>query len=87
MLSAGSFSDAMNDSAILGSSSPLPVDALGYLIRTSFDGDDPTRPQYQLNAQDRSLLSTAGQVLGMEDEGLLSLWKGEAEQLFPSHFC
>ncbi len=72
----------MNDSAILGDTSPMTMDPMGYLLRTSFDEDDPTRPQYQLKPQDRSLLSTAGQVLGMENEGFLSLWKGRFVTVF-----
>lgn len=73
-------SEVLNESAILGDTSSLAVDPMGYLIRTTFDEDDPTRPQYQLKPQDRSLLSTAGQVLGMEDEGFLSLWKGSSRR-------
>ncbi|KAI9006928.1 mitochondrial carrier domain-containing protein [Hyaloraphidium curvatum] len=72
-------SDSISDSTVLNGWAPLPVDPMGYLFRASFDEDDPARPPYQMKPQDGGLMSTAGQVL--DDEGVLSLWKGNRRQL------
>lgn len=53
------------------------TDADGYLIRPTFDSDDPIRPQYQLQPLQGSLMSTVKKVWRHNDEGFFSLWKGQ----------
>ncbi|TPX42182.1 hypothetical protein SeLEV6574_g05723 [Synchytrium endobioticum] len=51
------------------------VDSLGYLTRSSFNNDDPTRPPYELAASDsNSVFGLLHELIGLE--GLQALWKG-----------
>ncbi|KAJ3092318.1 hypothetical protein HK102_008629 [Quaeritorhiza haematococci] len=53
-----------------------PADSDGYLLRTSFDPDDPTRPPYQLPVLPASVSSVVSDLIKQKDEGWISLWKG-----------
>ncbi|KAJ3327006.1 hypothetical protein HDU76_012432 [Blyttiomyces sp. JEL0837] len=61
---------------------PAPVpkvvsaDAAGYLVRTGNDENDPTRPPFEVSLKDYPVMPAIGKISGMDDEGLISLWKG-----------
>nr|KAJ3421239.1 hypothetical protein HK105_004124 [Polyrhizophydium stewartii] len=52
------------------------ADSSGYLLRSTFDDDDPTRPTYQLPTLRASTFSTIYKIASFNDEGIASLWKG-----------
>ncbi|KAI9188619.1 mitochondrial carrier domain-containing protein [Polychytrium aggregatum] len=56
------------------------VDSAGYLIQTSFDRNDPTRPAFKLPILEGSAFSSIAQIV--RQESLASLWKGQF-----SHWC
>jgi hypothetical protein len=54
------------------------TDPQGYILRLRTN-NDPTLPSYQLSSLERKgTFSINTKILGMKDEGLLSLWKGSS---------
>ncbi|KAH9255894.1 hypothetical protein BASA83_003138 [Batrachochytrium salamandrivorans] len=57
---------------------PTAADTSGYLLRTTFSDDDPTRPPYQLPTLNSGTFGTIVSIISLNDEGFASLWKGNS---------
>ncbi|KAI8922600.1 mitochondrial carrier domain-containing protein [Entophlyctis helioformis] len=60
----------------------MAADSSGYLLRTTFDDDDPTRPPYQLPVLDVGTFGVIYRIATLNDEGFASLWKGNYAYFF-----
>ena len=63
------------------------ADESGYLLRTGNDEDDPTRPPFEISVIETSTIGGISRVVNLEDEGFLSLWKGNTLLMKHSSSC